>query len=159
MCLNFACLNCLCCIYLKWTIWQVLLPWQQKSINCFISLAVKIRFVSHNIQRLFLLLFAGSSEGPVFMARRLLTFLFCIYSTFFQVIWLIKSMAYMAVFDWAQHLHNSPQNKMSKAMMVRALQSDLLSKDGYLWLQEMEADTHEGRHYKHLWNFSLLKAV
>jgi hypothetical protein len=48
---------------------------------------------------------------------------------------------------------------MSKAMMVRALQSDLLSKDGYLWLQEMEADTHEGRHYKHLWNFSLLKAV
>ena len=55
MCLNFAFLNWLCCIYLKWTIWQVFLPWQQKSVNCFISLAVKIRFVNHNIQRLSLL--------------------------------------------------------------------------------------------------------
>lgn len=59
MCLNFAFLNWLCCIYLKWTIWQVFLPWQQKSVNCFISLAVKIRFVNHNIQR-HLLLFTGT---------------------------------------------------------------------------------------------------
>lgn len=50
MCLNLVSLNWLCCIYLKWTIWQIFLPWQQKSINCFISLAVKVRFVNHNIK-------------------------------------------------------------------------------------------------------------